>query len=49
VPALSSGYEDRVMETFDFAVYGSRFAAHNSFARHLLAKPKKPMALRELF
>ena len=49
VPALSSGYEDRVMETFDFAVYGSRFAAHNSFARHLLAKAKKPRSFFRIF
>ena len=28
VPALSNEYEDRVEARFDFAVYGSRFAAH---------------------
>ena len=28
VPALSRGYENRVEETLDYAVYGSRFAAH---------------------
>ncbi len=32
VPALSSRYEDRVEERFDFAVYGSRFAAHYNFS-----------------
>ena len=31
VPALSSGYEDRVAEKLDLAVYGSRFAAHILF------------------
>ena len=32
-PALSNGYEDRVEARFDFAVYGSRFAAHQNFIR----------------
>ena len=36
VPALSSGYEDRVVEKFDLAVYGSRFAAHILFDRRFL-------------
>ena len=30
-PALSKMYEDRVEARFDFAVYGSRFAAHFYF------------------
>ena len=30
-PALSKGYEDRVEARFDFAVYGTRFAAHQIF------------------
>ena len=41
-PALSKGYEDRVEARFDFAVYGTRFAAHLCFDRRLSAKPKKP-------
>ena len=28
-PALSKRYEDRVEARFDFAVYGTRFAAHH--------------------
>ena len=32
-PALSRGYEDRVEARFDFAVYGTRFAAHQFFDR----------------
>ena len=31
VPALSRKYEDRVEARFDFAVYGTRFAAHVCF------------------
>ena len=30
-PALSKRYEDRVEARFDFAVYGTRFAAHKIF------------------
>ena len=30
-PALSREYEDRVEARFDFAVYGTRFAAHVCF------------------
>ena len=30
-PALSRKYEDRVEARFDFAVYGTRFAAHVCF------------------
>ena len=32
-PALSKEYEDRVEARFDFAVYGTRFAAHQFFDR----------------
>ena len=32
-PALSKRYEDRVEARFDFAVYGTRFAAHQFYIR----------------
>ena len=53
-PALSKRYEDRVEARFDFAVYGTRFAAHQFFYGRRLSNfsaycvaPRKRLDLRK--